>query len=105
MKAAISSAERRLFEAIWSYRVDAPRSELHARGLASGEVVDFEVLPLLEAEHAGEHVGGERLDLGVQTLDGVVVELPGVGDAAFRAGELLLQVQEVGVRLELGIRL
>ena len=38
-------------------------------------------------------------------MHGVVVELPRVGDATFGRGELLLQSEEVLVRLEVGIRL
>ena len=47
----------------------------------------------------------ERLDLGVVLQDAVVVELPRVGDAVLGRGQLLLQRQEVLVRLQVGVRL
>src|SRR3954468_6092609 len=105
-KAATSSAERRLLEAIWSYRAGVSVClELHVGRFALGALLDLEVLALADAEGVGEDVARERLGLRVQAEHRVVVELPGVGDAALRSGQLLLQVEEVGVGLEVGIRL
>ena len=73
--------------------------------VAAGRLVHLEVLALVEVELVGDDVRGDRLDLGVIAVDGVVVELPRVGDAALGAGELLLQVEEVLVRLEVGVGL
>ena len=73
MKAATSSAERRVLEVIWSYRAGVPRVlELDLRRFARGEVLDLEVLPRVEVEGAREEVSGELLDLRVQSLHGVV---------------------------------
>src|SRR3546814_3598699 len=111
--------ERRLFCATWSYtrgsggcggRGGATRVDRRRRAEVDVDPVALfasrlEVLPLREAEPLGDRVGRERLDLGVVAVDGVVVELPRVGDPPLRAGELLLQVEEVRVGLEVGVGL
>ena len=90
-----AATERRLFWATWSYKggrgTGRGGSELDL-DRAAGLVVGLEVLALDEAEPLGDHDRGERLDLGVVLVDGVVVELPGVGDAPLGAGQLLLQL-------------
>src|SRR4051794_29631313 len=102
----MSSTERRLFELIWSYRAGVSDwLELDLGRFALGALLDLEVLALADAEGVGEHVPRKRLRLGVQAQHAVVVELARVGDAALGAGQLLLQVEEVGVGLEVGIRL
>src|SRR5690606_18134484 len=77
--------------------VDGDGAPLGALGL--------EVLALGEREAPGDHVGRERLDLRVVGVDGVVVVLPRVGDAALGAGQLLLQVEEVLVGLQVRVGL
>src|SRR4051812_23354834 len=57
-----------------------------------------EELSLVEVEHAREDHGLELLGLSGVAQHAVVVVLPRVGDAVLRAGQLLLQVQEVLVR-------
>src|SRR5262249_57105470 len=64
-----------------------------------------EELALVEVEPPGQEIGGELLDLRVVAEHAVVVELPRVRDAVLGAGQLLLQVQEVLVRLEVRVGL
>ena len=60
---------------------------------AAGLVVGLEVLALGEAEPLGDHDRrGTTGSSCYSLIHGVVVELPGVGDAALGAGQLLLQV-------------
>src|SRR5580693_6676116 len=55
------------------YRPWSSGLELHCYRLAVGSI-HFEKLPRLEAEHAGQNVSRERLNLGVQVAhDGVVI--------------------------------
>src|SRR5262249_7229773 len=65
----------------------------------------LEVRPRLEAAHAGDYVGRERLHRGVERLDRAVVELPRVGDLVLGVGQFALQPEEVLVGLEVGVRL
>ncbi len=58
-----------------------------------------------EAEGFGEQHGREGLDAGIVLADRAVVEAPRRGDLAFDIGELLLQFEEVLVRLQVGIGL
>src|SRR5438067_1654716 len=129
--AAISSADRRLLEETWSYSGSCPGLRLRPGGRRgrcrfvrrrrrarrggggveghmhriAGGLLDLEVFASGEVEHPRDDDRGEGLDLRVVALHGVVVELPRVGDAAFRTRQLLLKVQEVLVGLEVGIRL
>src|SRR5262245_64714259 len=108
----MSSQERRWLAVTWSYmaapggvrNVAANASEADA-GRAARLVVGLEVLALREREHARQQVGGEALDLRVIAVHRVVVELAGVRDAALGAGQLLLELREVLVRLEVGVGL
>ena len=54
-------------------------------------------------EHPGDQVRREHLDPVVEVADGAVVVLPGVGDVVFDELELVLQVDEIGVGLEIRI--
>src|SRR5690349_3775127 len=74
-------------------------SELHLRNLAR-RVLRLEVLLLLEVADAGDDDRREHLQLRVIGEHRVVVELPCVGDAAFGGRQLLLQCEEVLIRLE-----
>ena len=106
-KAAMSSAERRLFAAICSYSEKFPADfrtatvDRTAARCRRPRSTRGSVKPNMPARM----LVGKRLDLRVQLQDGVVVELAGVGDPALGAGELLLQRQEVLVRLEVRIGL
>src|SRR4051794_21655124 len=134
-KPPTSRMDRRLFWATWSYtrgqgpsgapggsgsrRGGGGRRRLGRRGAQvdpggsveadghgpTGRVGRLEVLTLGEAEATGDGVGREALDLGVVANDGVVVELPRIGDPALGAGELLLQVEEALVRLQVRVGL
>src|SRR5690606_31932754 len=101
---------RRLFDATWSYIT--PGAANAATGTSEADlgraprlVVGLEVLALGEAEDVGQDVAREALDLRVVAVDGVVVELPRVGDPPLGAGQLLRQLGEVLVRLQVRVRL
>src|SRR4030067_3214394 len=80
-----------------------PRLEL-ALDRALGDLsLDLVILAGLEAEHVGDEARGEDLLAHVELHDGIVVELPGVGDLALGPGQLLLEHEEVLVGLELGV--
>src|SRR5215471_5520545 len=53
-------------------------AEADLRRFALGGRGNFEELALFEAKHAGEDVGGELFDLGVQVADDCVVIAAGV---------------------------
>lgn len=84
----------------------------HARGLreadlrgGGGGCVCLEELALPETEHAREDDRREGLDAVVVLHDRVVVALAHVADLVLGLGQLRLQVEEVGGRLEVGIGL
>src|SRR3972149_4154795 len=66
-------------------------------------VFNLEEIPLGEAEHAGDDVRGEHLNLVVEAEDLVVVALPCEGDLVLGAAKLFLEGEEVLVGLEVGI--
>ena len=70
-----------------------------------GLVLDLEEVLLREPERPGEEHARHRLDRGVVGEDGVVVDLARDRDPVLRLRELLLQLPEVLVRLQLGVRL
>ena len=55
------------------------------------------------AAPGGEDAVGKLADVGVIGLDGVVVIFAGDGDAVFRAGEFILEAEEIFVGFELGV--
>src|SRR6202521_1755551 len=63
----------------------------------------FEELFLLEAEHPGQNVGRERLNLGVQVANDGIVVAAGVLNGVLDFAERILQLREFLRRLELGI--
>src|SRR5262245_65615063 len=79
--------------------------ELDLGGFLLRRVGDLEERRRLEVEHPRQDVRRERLELRVVLHGGVVVELPREADLVFRRGELLLEREEVRVRLELGVLL
>ena len=79
--------------------------ESDLRCLALRLVLDFEELADREAERAGDDEARERLHRVVVREHGVVVDLAADGDLVLRLGELGLELPEVLVGLELGIRL
>src|SRR3989338_7431929 len=58
-----------------------------------------------EAEGAGEHHVGEGLALGVVFHHRIVERLAGEGDLVLGAGELLLQAEDILVRLQVRVGL
>ena len=70
------------------------RAEIHfgslARTLGSGEVV---IIPL-ESRPPGKDVVGEKADVGVVILDGLVIPAAFDGDAVFGSGQFVLQEPE-----------
>ena len=76
------------------------RTEINGRGntICLGDV---EVLGGLES--TGHERGWEGLACGVVLHDHVVVELAGVGDLLFHAGELVLEINEVLVGFEVWV--
>src|SRR5438552_4663237 len=95
---AISSTVLRSFRAICSRK----GLELNLDRTAGG-FLDLEELPRREMTHPRDDARGKRLDLRVQRGHLVVVELTGVGDLRLGAGELLLQREEVLVRLQVWV--
>src|SRR3990170_2462680 len=91
---------RRLDE-ICSY-TDLRLREVHVHRTPD-RILDVEELARREPEQPGDEVRREGLDQRVQPHHLVVVELAGEGDLRFRARELLLEGQEVLVRLEVGV--
>ena len=79
--------------------------EADRRHLAVAGILDLEELPRPEAEHARDEHRGEGLDRVVVRQHRVVVDLPRDGDLVLRVLQLVLEVQEVLVRLQLRIRL
>src|SRR5690606_10201765 len=102
-KPATRSALRRLLERIWSY-MRGVVSELDRRGRAGG-LVGLEVLTAIELEDLREVHRRELLELVVAGEHGVVVELPRVRHPTLGGRELLLQREEVLVRLEVRVGL
>src|ERR1019366_5848404 len=96
---------RQLPSCAWPGRGKAPSPhelELHSDWFAIGGS-RFEELLLLEAEHPGQNVGRERLNLGVQVAhDGVVVAARVLNCVLDRA-ERILELGEFLRGLELGI--
>src|SRR5512145_1998644 len=80
-------------------------SKVDGRGLALCLVLDLEELPDGESERPGDDEAGEGLHRVVVREHGVVVDLPRDGHAVLGLGELGLELAEVLVRLQLGIRL
>ena len=66
----------------------APAVPKSTRGWPDRRVLGLEVLAPLEAEHAGDHVGREASDLGVELADVGVVEPAARGDAVLGVGQL-----------------
>src|SRR5581483_3336735 len=64
---------------------------------------DLEELGLLEVEHRGDDIGRERLDPPVEVADVAVVEAPSRLQPVLGVGELLLEGEEVLVRLQLRV--
>src|SRR5437667_2371114 len=58
----------------------------------------------LKAEHSRDDHGGEYLNLRIKPGDAVVVKLPRVSDAIFRAGQFFLQCNKILVGLQFRIR-
>src|SRR6185503_12574135 len=79
-------------------------AEVDLRGV-SLRLVGLEELPLRKPERPCDHDAGERLDRVVVREDGVVVDLPRHRDPVLGLRELALELAEVLVRLELGVRL
>ena len=63
----------------------------------------FEELPLREPKHAGENIGGERLNLSIQIANDGIVVPPGRLDVALDLAQTPLEVEKVFVRPELRI--
>src|SRR5215467_12836451 len=65
---------------------------------------DFEKLARLEAEHSGEDVGGELLNLGIEVADDGVVVAASVLHVVLNFGERVLQRSEAfdGAKLRIG---
>jgi len=80
-------------------------AETHVGRLAYGRFLHLEVRGLLELEHAGDDVRRHRLDLGVVDPHIGVIEAAARGNPVFGFGQLPLQLQEVLVALEIGVRL
>ncbi len=73
--------------------------------LPLGRGAKLEVLAWLECEHAGDDVGGELLDLGVQVADHGVVIPPRVLEGILDLIEIRLELREVLNRAQLRIGL
>ena len=69
--------------------------------LAAG--VGLEVRPLMEAEHAGEDIVGEGLDLEVVIIHGAIEFPAGVVDPVLGAGNIGLEVLELLGRFQIGV--
>src|SRR3984893_10927762 len=70
---------------------------------ALGRCRHFEEFPGLEAEHVGENIGGELLNLGVEVANDGVVVAAGVLGVVLDLGEGVLQRGEALDGAELGI--
>ena len=81
------------------------RLEADGRHLAVGGVLDLEELALREAERAGEQDGREDLNRVVERQHGVVVDLARDRDLVLGVLQLRLEVEEVGARLQVRVRL
>lgn len=68
-------------------------------------VTDLEEFALREAKHAGDEVGREDHDFGVEVTDVAVVEAAGGLHLVFRVREFILEFQEPFVGLEVYDRL
>src|SRR3954447_822973 len=104
-KSATRKNVLRLFAAICSYTNQpgiVEKSELDLGNLGRA-LLGLEVFALLEVEHARDEVRWEGLNLRVELLHAVVVELPRVRNAILGRGQLFLQIQEVLIRLEVGV--
>src|SRR5271166_1194085 len=77
-------------------------SELHGYGFAVG-FGGLEELASLEAEHAGENVGGEHLDPGIQIPHDSVVIAAGILDGILSLAERALQLSELLGGFQFGI--
>jgi hypothetical protein len=71
--------------------------------LAAVFVRDFEHLPGLQVQEAGDEDFGDLADAGVVGVDVVVEKLPAVGDALFEFADAGLQLEEVVIGFELRI--
>src|SRR5262245_31928989 len=81
------------------------RREAHLGRLAVARVLDLEELALREPERSGQEHRREDLDRVVEREHGVVVDLARDRDLVLGVPQLVLQVEEVLVRLELRVRL
>ena len=70
---------------------------------ALGFNFNLEEIRLVKVEHAGNDVAGEHLDLVVELEYRIVITLAHGADAVFRVGEFPLELEEVGVGLEVGV--
>src|SRR5687768_17062830 len=69
-------------------------SEFH-RGSSFFFAGRFKERFFLESEHSRDNYRGEYLDLRIQLCDAVIVKLPCISDAIFRAGQFLMQRNKV----------
>src|SRR2546423_9633363 len=113
MKPVSKNQDRRTLFSSWSYSMgsewDRDRlARVHARATVTSELdvdgagrrlLDLEELARREVEHAGDDARRELLHLVVIGKDRVVVELARERDPAFSCRQLLLQSEEVLVRL------
>src|ERR1051326_3843639 len=87
-----------------TFRPSVLPSELHLRRLPRRRIRQLEVFPrLAHPEHHRRQVVGEAPDEGVVVLDRLVLILPRPRDPVLGPLELVLQLQEILVRLELRI--
>src|SRR3569833_3170722 len=83
-----------------------PRLKLHARRLVERRALLAEIEEGLgvEAEHAGEQGGRELLDAGIVFLHRIVEEAARGGELVLDVRQVHLQLLEVLVGLEVGVR-
>ena len=86
-----------------AFRARLAHSEASGRMLSSGRGREEFACP--PPEEPGEREGRDRRDPRVVAIDLVVVELPAVGDHRLEPLDLVLQVEDVLLGLDRGIRL
>ncbi len=86
-------------------RYGALKLEAYLGGFALGFVVEFEEVHDVEVEHAGEDVVREDGDRLVVLGGRLVVVLTLETDLVLGAGQLFLELHEVGVGLQVGVAL
>src|SRR5512134_2106366 len=80
-------------------------SERDAGHLGLGAVLELEELALAEVAHPRDDLRRQGLDLRVESLDLGVVETARRLDPVLGRGQLALELEEVLVRLQVGVRL